>query len=238
MVIGGALFGIFAGITYWFPKTFGFTLHERLGKYAFWCWLIGFFTAFVPLYILGLMGATRRLDHYDTTAWQPLFLIALLGSLIIMLAVFLQVLQIIVSIRKRNHLRDKTGDHWNGRTLEWATSSPPPFYNFAVIPEVNSRDAFWEMKASGAHGGKPHYESFTMPKNTAAGIYISAFIFLLGFGFVWHITWLIVLGLLGTIVCFILRAYDDETEYVVTSEEVAEIESRIRNHESRKNHNS
>jgi cytochrome o ubiquinol oxidase subunit 1 len=147
MVIGGALFGIFAGISYWFPKATGIKLNERLGKYAFWCWIVGFFTSFLPLYILGLMGTTRRLEHYDaSTGWQPLFIIAGLGFTIIMLAVSFQVLQIIISVRQRKKNMDNTGDPWNGRTLEWLTSSPPPVYNFAVIPQVHSRDAFWEMK--------------------------------------------------------------------------------------------
>jgi cytochrome o ubiquinol oxidase subunit 1 len=144
MVIGGALFGIFAGITYWFPKVTGFKLNERIGRYAFWSWIIGFLVSFIPLYILGFMGATRRLETYPAeTGWQPLFMASFIGSLIITLAVGLQILQLIVSIRQRRQNIDTTGDPWNGRNLEWATSSPPPFYNFAVIPEVTGRDAFW-----------------------------------------------------------------------------------------------
>jgi cytochrome o ubiquinol oxidase subunit 1 len=147
MAIGGALFGIFAGITYWFPKITGFMLNERLGRYAFWSWIIGFFVSFMPLYILGLMGASRRLDHYDASlGWQPLFIIASFGFLIICLGAGLQLLQIIVSVIQRKENMDVSGDPWNGRNLEWATSSPPPAYNFAIIPKVETRDAFWEMK--------------------------------------------------------------------------------------------
>ena len=147
MVIGGALFGIFAGITYWFPKIAGFRLDERTGKIAFWCWLIGFFVSFTPLYILGLMGATRRMEQYDAaTGWQPFFLIAFVGGLIISLGVIFQLIQLYISYRDRKKLRDTTGDPWNGRSLEWATASPPPHYNFAIIPPVSSRDAFWEIK--------------------------------------------------------------------------------------------
>ncbi len=243
MVIGGALFGIFAGITYWFPKITGFKLNERIGKYAFWCWIIGFFLSFVPLYILGFMGATRRLDHYAAeTGWQPLFIIALLGFCVIALATGLQVLQIIVSIFQRKRNLDTTGDPWNGRTLEWATSSPPPFYNFAIIPEVHSRDAFWEMKNAHdslqvAHRLKnpqainsklqaSQYESIHMPKNTAMGIYLAAFVFLTGFAFVWHIIWLIVVGLIGAITCVIIRTFDEETEYVITAEELEKMERK------------
>ncbi len=230
MVIGGALFGIFAGFTYWFPKIMGFRLHERLGKYAFWCWIVGFFTSFVPLYILGLMGATRRLDHYTDPSWQPLFIVSLIGSIIITCGVFLQILQIIVSIRQRKQLVDTTGDPWNGRTLEWSTPSPVPHYNFAVIPAVQSRDAFWEMKSSqGEHSKNRNiqYKDFHMPKNTAAGIYISGFLFLLGFAFVWHIMWLVVASIIGAIACFVVRAFDENTEYVVTAEEVEKMEKKL-----------
>jgi cytochrome o ubiquinol oxidase subunit 1 len=154
MVIGGALFGIFAAITYWWPKVTGFKLNERLGKYAFWPWLIGFAVSFIPLYILGLMGATRRLDHYDPSlGWQGLFMVAGFGFIIICVGAALQVLQIIVSIKNRKDNLDKTGDPWNGHTLEWATKSPPPFYNFAVIPEVKDRDAFWQIKKERIENG-------------------------------------------------------------------------------------
>ncbi|MBX4186798.1 MAG: cbb3-type cytochrome c oxidase subunit I [Candidatus Doudnabacteria bacterium] len=222
MVIGGALFGIFAGITYWFPKVTGFKLNERLGKYAFWCWIIGFFVAFVPLYILGLMGATRRLDHYEATGWQPLFIVAGVGLIIISIGLLLQVLQIIVSFIKKDLHKDTNGDPWNGRTLEWATSSPPPFYNFAIVPVVTSRDAFWEMKS------KPQppkqYQDIEMPKNTAMGIYVSGFVFLAGFALVWHILWLGVLGVAGAIVCVIIRAMDQETHYIIPAAEVQKME--------------
>ena len=224
MIIGGALFGIFAGITYWFPKITGFKLDERLGKYAFWCWIIGFFISFTPLYILGLMGATRRLDHYPSaTGWQPLFIIAFIGICIIGLGVFFQVKQLVVSIKNREKNRDTTGNPWNGRTLEWATPSPAPFYNFAVIPTLTSRDAFWEMKKRGKKI-KPTYEDITMPKNTALGIYISIFCFAAGFAFVWHIYWLAVLGIIGAIVTVIIRTFDEETEYEITAEEMAKME--------------
>ncbi len=228
MIVGGALFGIFAGIIYWFPKVAGFTLNERLGKYAFWFWIVGFFTAFVPLYILGLMGATRRMDHYAAgTGWQPLFITSTIGFAIITCGAMIQVLQIVVSVIQRKQNLDTTGDPWNGRTLEWATTSPPPFYNFAVIPEVNSRDAFWEMKQQRlprfARNDKK-YVDFHMPKNTAFGIYIAGFVFIIGFALTWHVVWLAVVGLIGAIVCLIIRAFDDETEYIITAKEVEKLE--------------
>ncbi len=232
MVIGGALFGIFAGLSYWFPKIVGFKLNERLGRYAFWAWIVGFLTSFIPLYILGLMGATRRLDHYEvSTGWQPLFMVAAIGSFIIVLAVVLQVLQLFVSILQRKQNLDTTGDPWNGRTLEWSTASPAPFYNFAIIPVVKSRDAFWEMKNSGElKAEKPKYEDIEMPKNTAMGIYLAIFVFLIGFSFVWHINWLVVVGLIGSIVCVIIRTFDEHTEYVVTAAEIAKLEAGRNNH--------
>lgn len=231
MVIGGALFGIFAGITYWFPKVMGFRLNERLGSYAFWLWIVGFFTSFVPLYILGLMGATRRLDHYEvSTGWQPLFIVAAIGGIIISCAACLQVIQIIVSVLQRKQNKDTTGDPWNGRTLEWATSSPPPFYNFAVIPNVHSRDAFWEMKQSSSDTlASKKYEDIVLPKNTAMGIYLAGCIFFIGFALVWQIIWLAIMGLIGAIFCVILRTFDEETEYVLTAKEVAHLESQNNN---------
>lgn len=232
MVIGGALFGIFAGITYWWPKVTGFKLNDRIGKTAFWLWLIGFLVSFMPLYILGFMGATRRMDHYDaSTGFQPLFIVAALGFVIIACAAVVQVWQIIVSIKEREQNLDVTGDPWNGRTLEWATSSPPPIYNFAVIPTVTDRDAFWEMKqeAGGKIQGYKHtrtqYEDIVMPKNTAMGIYISGFVFLMGFALIWQIIWLLVVGLVGAVVCVIIRSFDEETEYVILAAEVARIEA-------------
>lgn len=224
MVIGGALFGIFAGITYWFPKVTGFKLNEKIGRYAFGLWLAGFLVSFTPLYILGFMGATRRLNQYSDPAWQPLFMISLLGAIIIVCAISLQVLQVIVSVMQKNKHLDKTGDPWNGRTLEWATSSPPKFYNFAIIPQVTSRDAFWEMKKKGGQKEKIKYEDIEMPKNTALGLYVAAFIFLIGFAFIWQIIWLIVVGIIGALVCVVIRTFDEHTEYIIPAAEIARME--------------
>jgi cytochrome o ubiquinol oxidase subunit 1 len=222
-VIGGVLFGIFAGLNYWFPKIAGFRLNERIGKYAFWCWISGFSLSFIPMYILGLMGATRRLDDYDSsTGWQPLYVLMLIGGIVIMIGVALQVVQIIASIADRKRLRDTTGDPWDGRSLEWATASAPPSYNFTVIPKVTTRDAFWEMKRKGLK--KPAYEDMLIPKNTASGIYISIFAFLAGFAFVWHINWLAVVSIVAIIICVIARTFDEHTEYTLTAAEVQKME--------------
>lgn len=226
MIVGVALFGIFAGVTYWFPKIFGFRLDEKLGKRAFWFWFTGFFVAFVPLYLLGFMGATRRLDHYaSSTGWQPLFITAMIGFLLISCGVAVQVYQLIVSIKRRKKHLDTTGDPWNGRTLEWSTRSPPPFYNFAVIPTVSSSEEFWEMKKRGEKPTKK-YEKITLPKNTGMGIYISAFAFAAGFALVWHVVWLAILGVAGTIACVIIRSFDEETEYELSAAQVEHYEKQ------------
>lgn len=229
--VGGVLFGIFAAFAYWFPKMFGFRLNERIGRYAAWSWIIGFFVAFTPLYILGLMGVTRRLDTYDpATGWQPFFVVAFIGGLIIMLGVILQFIQIMASVMQRKQLADTTGDPWDGRTLEWSLPSPPHEYNFAVIPEVDELDSFWKMKKEGRP--KPIFKDIHMPKGTAAGIYMSLFAFLFGFGFVWEIIWMIGVGTIGIIGVFIVRGFDDNSDYTIPAEEVARIEAeRVRKDE-------
>lgn len=226
MVIGGVLFSIFAGYTYWFPKVMGFKLNERLGVWAFWFWFVGFLVAFMPLYILGMMGATRRLNHYAAdTGWQPLFIVALFGVLLILIGIVLQNVQLLYSIHTRQQNRDTTGDPWDGRTLEWATSSPPAIYNFATIPEVNDRDAFWTMK----HDPKPPiYHDIHMPKNTSIGMLIGMASLVGGFGVIWHIWWLAISGLLAIVLLVIIRTYQRHTEYVIPQGEVEAIEHGVR----------
>jgi cytochrome o ubiquinol oxidase subunit 1 len=226
VIIGGVLFGYLAGVTYWWPKAFGFKLNERLGKCAFWCWLVGFYFAFMPLYVLGLMGMTRRLNHTDNPAWTPWLHLAVVGVVFVALGIFFQVLQIVVSIRDRKKLADVTGDPWGGRTLEWATSSPPAFYNFAHTPVVRDLDAFADMKARGETIRTDGFEQIHMPKNTAAGFYMGAFSLVLGFALTWHIWWLAAVGLIGMVVAFIRRANDDHIDYYVPASEVEQIETR------------
>ncbi len=226
MVIGGVVFGFFAGITYWFPKIFGFKLHEKLGVYAFWCWIIGFSAAFIPLYILGLMGATRRLDHYDASlGWQGLFIVAGIGVAIILLGIGFQILQMIVSVLQRKKNRDITGDPWDGRTLEWATASPAPVYNFAVTPEVRDRDPFWVLKQSSANKTMPTYTDIVLPKNTPMGLYIAGAAFIIGFGLIWHIWWLAAVGLIGMLACIVWRLADEATEYTISAATIAQQEA-------------
>jgi cytochrome o ubiquinol oxidase subunit 1 len=138
-----------AGYNYWFPKAFGFQLDERWGKAAFWCWFVGFYLAFMPLYLLGLMGMTRRMQHYDNPAWQPWLLVAMVGVVVILGGIVCQVAQLVVSIRARDKLR-ATADPWNGRTLEWATASPPPAWNFCFRAERQRNRRFLDQQAAGA----------------------------------------------------------------------------------------
>jgi cytochrome o ubiquinol oxidase subunit 1 len=220
MIIGGVVFGAFAGFAYWFPKFTGFILNERLGRYAFWSWIVGFLLAFGPLYILGFMGATRRLDHYDPSmGWQGLFVVAGVGVLLICLGVALQLLQLAVSIIKRNQNR-VGADPWNGRTLEWSVSSPPPEYNFAVIPAVTSRDEFWEMKRK-RQAPASDYTDIWLPKNSAVGIIIGVFSLMFGFAVIWHIVWLGIIGFLGIILTLIVRLTSEESEKKISASKVA-----------------
>jgi cytochrome o ubiquinol oxidase subunit 1 len=224
VIIGGVVFGVFAGLSYWAPKIFGFPLNERLGRWAFWCWFIGFYVAFMPLYALGLMGATRRMDHYDVAAWHPLFIVAACGAAIIFAGISLQVVQVIVSIRQRERTRDLTGDPWNGRTLEWSTPSPAPAYNFARIPVVRERDAFWDMKQRGVDLKGGTFVPIHMPRNKAAGIIIGGCAFVVAFAMVWHIWWLAIAGLAGVLVTLIRHAFDDDRDYHLGAEEVRRVE--------------
>ena len=225
VIIGGVVFGLFAGLTYWFPKFTGFKLNEKWGKYAFWSWLIGFILAFFPLYLLGFMGATRRLEHYDVAEWHPLFITAAIGAAIILLGVCFQALQVYVSIKQRHENRDTTGDPWNGRTLEWATTSPPPFYNFAVTPEVTERDAFWETKKNKTPPSK-NYQDIHMPKNSPQGFFIGALSFVFGFAMVWHMFWLAAICTVGMLACLVAHLCVKEPEYHITAEELKKLEAR------------
>ncbi|MGO3406273.1 cytochrome o ubiquinol oxidase subunit I [Marinomonas sp.] len=225
-IIGGAVFGYLAGFAFWFPKVMGFHLNVKLGKAAFWCWLIGFFMAFMPLYVLGFLGMTRRLNHTDNPDWNIWLYIALVGAFIIMAGIICQLLQLYVSFRDRAQNLDTTGDPWNGHTLEWSTASPPQYYNFAKIPTISDIDAFTDMKEKGeAYTRHESYEAIHMPKNTASGILISGCITLMGFALIWHIWWLAALGLFGGFVSLVLRAYTKDVDYYVQPDEVARIEN-------------
>ncbi|MFA6154765.1 cytochrome o ubiquinol oxidase subunit I [Mesorhizobium sp.] len=228
VIIGGVLFGAFAGYTYWFPKAFGFRLHEGLGKAIFWCWFVGFYLAFMPLYALGLMGATRRMQHYPETEWQPLMIVALIGALVIAGGIVLAIVQLVVSIRQRDASRDETGDPWNGRTLEWSLPSPAPAWNFAVLPEVEGRDAFWAEKhrARTQQSESRPLTPIEIPRNSMIGVVIAFFAVILGFALVWHIWWMATAGLGGIVAAGLARAWTTATSDEIPAAELADTSHR------------
>jgi cytochrome o ubiquinol oxidase subunit I len=229
VIIGGLFFGLMAGYTYWFPKAFGFTLDPRLGALSFWCWLIGFYLAFMPLYALGLKGMTRRMQHYADVSWQPYLIVAEVGAIVILVGIAATIAQLVVSIRRREQHRDRTGDPWNGRTLEWSTASPPPAYNFAVLPKVESLDAFWVMKQRGPIVPMEHYESIEMPSNSPNGFVTAFFAVVMGFALIWHIWWLAILGLACAALTLIAFGWMVRHEQEVSGEQLAEAErARLR----------
>lgn len=224
VIIGGVLFGLLAGITFWFPKAFGYKLDPFWGKCSFWFWQIGFFVAFMPLYVLGLMGVTRRMSHFDDPSLQIWFQIAALGALLIAAGIGCFLIQLVVSYLKRDQLRDVTGDPWNGRTLEWSTSSPPPQYNFAFTPVVHDHDAWFDMKTRGHQRPVSGFKSIHMPKNTSAGVIIAALSTLLGFALIWHM-WLVAgIALLAVVATAIVHTFNYKRDYYIPADEVARTE--------------
>jgi cytochrome o ubiquinol oxidase subunit 1 len=226
VIIGGVVFGAMAAYNYWFPKAFGFTLDRRLGFVSFWCWQIGFYLAFMPLYALGLMGMTRRMQHYTDLSWQPYLIVAELGALVILCGIIATIAQLTVSIRTREQRRDRTGDPWGGRTLEWSTSSPPPAYNFAVLPQVESLDAFWVSKQRGPVPPPEHYKSIRMPRNSPNGFVTAFFAVVTGFALIWHIWWMAILGLVCALLTLIAFGCQEPIEKTVTGKQLADAERR------------
>jgi len=224
-IIGGVVFGVLAGIVYWFPKAFGYRLDPFWGKLSFWFWFIGFYFAFMPLYILGLMGVTRRISQFEDNSLQIWFLIAAFGAFLIALGIASFVIQLIVSFLKRDQLRDVTGDPYHGRTLEWSTSSPPPAYNFAFTPVVHDVDAWADMKKRGYDRPKEGFIPIHMPKNTGAGVIISAISVVLGFALVWHIWWLAALSMLAIIAVSIAHTFNYNREYYIPASDVSTVEA-------------
>ncbi|WP_181171273.1 cytochrome o ubiquinol oxidase subunit I [Mesorhizobium sp. B2-5-9] len=228
VIISGVLFGAFAGFTYWFPKAFGFRLHEAWGKAAFWVTLVGYMLVFVPLYIVGLLGMTRRLQHIDMDLWAPWLVVAAFGVLVMIIGAALQIMQLVVSIRHRDKLRDETGDPWDGRSLEWSTSSPPPAFNFAWLPHVENEEPYWSIKQRGIEeqGAETEaaYEPIEMPRNSPTGFVTAFFSTLIGFALIWHIWWLAIVGFIGAYATFVVFAWRDHGDYEIPADEVARID--------------
>jgi cytochrome o ubiquinol oxidase subunit 1 len=228
VIIGGVVFALFAGLDYWFPKAFGFRLHEGWGRAAFWFSFAGFWITFAPLYILGLQGMTRRLQHVNIDEWSGMLSLSVLGVAVTTIGVFCQVAMLLVSILQREKLRDVTGDPWDGRSLEWATPSPAPFFNFAVTPNVEGEEAYWGIKTKAIESqqlsDEPDYEPIEMPVHSPVGFYTAVFASVTGFALIWHIWWLAGLGLIGAWAGFVVFAWRDVHEFHVPAEEVARVD--------------
>jgi cytochrome o ubiquinol oxidase subunit 1 len=226
VIIGGVLFGLMAGITYWFPKAFGYRLDPFWGKCSFWFWFTGFYLAFMPLYWLGLNGVTRRMSHFADTSLQPWFVAAALGAALIAAGIGCFIIQLVVSFLRREQLRDTTGDPWNGRTLEWSTSSPPPAYNFAFTPVIHDQDAWWQMKQHGFQRPQGGFIPIHMPKNTAAGIVLAGLATLCGFALIWHIWWLVVVSFASLILSAIVHTFNYKRDFYIPADDVSRTEAQ------------
>lgn len=227
MMIPGALFGYFAGYQYWFPKAFSFRLEEKWGRRAFWAWIVGFYLAFMPLYVLGFMGMPQRLEGYYVARWQPYLVVAEVGALSILCGIASLAIQLAVSIRDRAKLAVPTGDPWNGRTLEWATASPPAAYNFAVVPHVHGIDAWWAMKEAGTASHRPaRFHDVTMPDDTSAGVVLGAMSLVFAFAMVWQIWWLAAVGGLGMFAAALRQTFRDHAKHLIPASEIEAIENR------------
>ena len=232
VIISGVVFAIFAAITYWFPKAFGFRLHEGWGHAAFWFTLAGFVIVFGALYVTGFQGMTRRLQHVEVDEWAPWLYLSVAGVGVMVIGAFCQIMQLVVSIRRRHELVDHTGDPWDGRTLEWWTLSPPPHFNFAVLPDVHGEEAYWSIKERAFEqeelAPEPKYEPIHMPKNSPTGVVSAFFATLIGFALIWHIWWMVILGFIGAYATFVVFAWRKEDEYTVDVEELREAERQRR----------
>jgi cytochrome o ubiquinol oxidase subunit 1 len=225
VIIGGVLFGMMAGITYWFPKAFGYKLDPFWGKCSFWLWLVGFYFAFMPIYVLGLMGVTRRLNHFEDTSLQIWFVIAAFGAVLIALGIASFIIQLVVSFYRRQQLRDTSGDPWHGRTLEWSTSSPPPDYNFAFTPYIHEADTWWHMKQHHYHRPTEGFMAIHMPKNTGAGIILAGLSTLCGFGLVWHMWLLAAVSLAALLAITIGHTFNYHRDGTIPADEVVRVET-------------
>ena len=225
VIIGGVVFGLFAGIDYWWPKAFGFKLDPFWGKIHFWGWVIGYWVAWTPIYIVGLMGTTRRMRYLEDPTLQPYFVIAAIGALIILVGILGFVISIAVSIKNRDKL--KVGDDpWDGRPLEWSTSSPPPPYNFAFTPIVHDLDAWYDMKQRGYEHPAEGFRPIHMPRNTGVGVILSGLALTLGFAMVWYIWWLAAAAFIGLVVVAIGHTFNYNRDYYIPAEDVQRVESQ------------
>jgi cytochrome o ubiquinol oxidase subunit 1 len=225
VIIGGVVFGVFAGVTYWFPKAFGYKLDPFWGKMSFWFWLTGFYFAFMPLYVLGLMGVTRRVSRFEDPSLQIWFIVAAFGAVLIACGIASFLIQLVVSYRKREELRDLTGDPWGGRTLEWSTASPPPDYNFAFTPVIHNHDAWWDMKQRGYTRPLEGFRPIHMPKNTGTGVILSGLAVAFSFGMIWYMWWLAALALVAMLAVAIGHTFNYKRDFYIPAADVVRTEA-------------
>ncbi|WP_105372418.1 cytochrome o ubiquinol oxidase subunit I [Neorhizobium huautlense] len=224
VIIGGVVFGLLAGVNYWYPKAFGYRLDPFWGKMSFWFWLIGFYVAFMPLYVLGLMGITRRVSQFEDQSLQIWFVIAAFGAFLIALGIAAFIIQLVVSFLRRDQLRDTTGDPWDGRTLEWSTSSPPPDYNFAFTPVVHDHDSWYDMKRRGYERPLAGFKPIHMPKNTGTGLILAAISVAFAFGMIWYMWWLAALSFVAMLAVAIGHTFNYSRDFHIPAETVTATE--------------
>ncbi|MBC1452467.1 cytochrome aa3 quinol oxidase subunit I [Listeria welshimeri] len=225
VLIAGTVFSCFAGLTYWYPKMVSYRLNEKIGKWFFWIFVVGFNVCFFPQYFLGLDGMPRRIYTYvQGDGWTTLNFISTVGGFLMGVAFLVLCYNIYYS--HKHSKREVTGDPWDARTLEWATSSAvPPKYNFAVLPEWNDLDDFWNRKQKGdSYVNDKNYKPIHMPSNTMVGFVMSVFFFIAGFGLVFYWYWLGIIGLVGILGCMIYRSFQNNDGYHVEVDEIKETE--------------
>jgi cytochrome o ubiquinol oxidase subunit 1 len=227
MLIPGLLYGMLAGYHYWFPKAFGFRLNEKWGRISFACWVVGFYIAFMPLYVLGAAGVARRTQGMFDPIFRPWFYLAGVGALILLAALGALFFQLWVSIRERDANGVFAGDPWDGRGLEWSTSAPPPEYNYACIPRVHGRDPFFDAKRRDDPYAPPaSYDAIELPKSSMTGPMIGVVGAATAFGLVWHMWWLTIIGVLAIIATVIARSFARHVHQIFPPDEVKRTERR------------
>ncbi|MFC2946847.1 cytochrome aa3 quinol oxidase subunit I [Virgibacillus sediminis] len=226
VLISGTVFASFAGLVYWYPKMFGHKLNERIGKWSFWLFVIGFHVCFLPQYFLGLDGMPRRVFHI-VPEWMPLNPISTVGAFGMGIGFAVFVYNIYYSYRHSK--RETTGDPWDGRTLEWATPTPVPAYNFAIVPHVDSHDAYWEMKRKDeVIYDETKLEPIHMPNSTGQPFIMMSMLFFASFALVFEWIWLAIAGLTGVLVMMVVRSFDYNDGYYIDVVDIKRTERSAR----------
>ncbi|PJN87599.1 cytochrome aa3 quinol oxidase subunit I [Bacillus sp. mrc49] len=227
VLIPGTVFAVLAGFTYWWPKIFNFQLSERIGKWAFWFIVVGFNVTFFPMFITGLDGQARRMYTYsEATGYGPLNMLSFVGALGLLIGFAFLVYNIYWSTRYAP--RNITSDPWNARSLEWATHSPVPEYNFAIVPEVDSSQAFWDSKNNGPALFKGKYKEIHMPNNSGVPFVLGIIFFVWGFAMVFSMWIFAIIATLGIFACMAHRSFEKDHGHHISVEEIEETEKKLR----------